>query len=504
MILDSPAAVSTRFPEIDPTREYGLFIDGERRPSITGRTFRLFDPYEEIEWGHVADASAQDVNAAVNAARNAFPRWSSTPSAARGEIIRRWAELIRENVEELARIQVHENGKTIAEMRGATGAVAALADFVAQYAQAVHGVTVEPSALPGHDAWTRREPLGVVVAITPWNNPLALLGWKLLPAIATGNTIVIKPSEVTPVSTLRLVELADEAGIPRGVINVVTGASEAGAALTEHPGIDKIAFTGSTATGARIAQTAAKRFLRTTLELGGKGPQIVFPEADLDRAVPSLLTGVIAGTGQACNAGSRILVHDSVYDEVLDRLVTAFQTVRIGDPLDPASAVGPLASRPHYAKVVDYLRVAEEEPTTELLHGGRAGTEVPGVERGLFVEPSLYATPDPASRIRREEIFGPVGSVIRFTDEADALSIANESEFGLVSGLWTQDVDRARRVGRQLQTGVVWVNTWRAFSPNVPFGGRKNSGSGSELGLDMFSEYTAAKAIWLGHQPSAD
>lgn len=494
------ATKSERFPEFDPDQRYGLIIDGHTVPAVTGNSFRLVDPYEDREWGYVPEASAADVDLAVAAARRAFPLWAATPPVARGMVLRRWADLIREHLEELARTQVHENGKTVTEMRMATASVALLADFAAQYANAIHGVTVTPGA-PNHDAWTRKEPLGVVAAITPWNNPLTLLSWKLIPAVAAGNTVVIKPSEVTPVSTLRLVELAHEAGLPAGVINVVTGGGEAGAALVEHPDIDKIAFTGSTATGARIAQTAAKRFLRTTLELGGKGPQIVFPEADLDRAVQSLVAGVISGTGQACNAGSRILIHGSIYDEVVAKLAAALATVKIGDPLDPEVAIGPLASRAQFSKVTGYLTIAEGEGATELVCGGRSGTEVPGVAQGLFVEPTLFATPDPESRIRVEEIFGPVGAIIRFNDEADAVRIANESEFGLVAGLWTQDVDRASRVSKQLRAGVVWINTWRAFSHNMPFGGVKASGVGRELGLDMFDEYTETKSVWLGLAP---
>lgn len=491
------ARPGTRFPEFDPSATYGMIIGGESVPSVTGSTFRCVDPFENAEWGYVPEASADDVDEAVRAARAAFPAWAETPAAERAEIFRRWSQLLREHTEDLARIQVHENGKTIAEMRGVSGSLGPLADFTTQYALSLHGVTVEPF-LPGHDAWTRREPLGVVAAIAPWNNPLGLLAMKLFPALACGNTVVIKPSEVTPVSTLRFVQLAAEAGIPPGVINVVTGAGQAGAALVNHPGIDMVAFTGSTETGRRIAEAASGRFIRTTLELGGKGPQIVFPDADIDRAVGGLLTGIVAGTGQACNAGSRILIHEAVRDEVLAKLVDRMDSVAIGDPLDAASVIGPLASRPQYAKVTSYLDLAVQESSTELISGARTGTAIPGVECGLFVEPTLYDTPDPASRIRREEIFGPVGAVITFKTDDEAVSIANETQFGLVSGFWTQDVDRVRTVSKQLKTGVVWVNTWRAFSPNVPFGGMKQSGVGRELGLDLLHEYTETKAVWLG------
>ncbi|MGW5239230.1 aldehyde dehydrogenase family protein [Monashia sp. NPDC004114] len=492
--------VSTRFPELDPDARFDLFIDGAGATSSGTDTFRCFDPYEESEWGVLPIGTADDVNRAVRAARAAFPGWASTPVAARAEVLRVFANLIRENVEELARLQVHENGKTITEMRGVTSMLPALADYVGQLAINDHGAALQPT-LPGHDAWTRPEPIGVIAAIAPWNNPLLLLAWKLFPAIAAGNTVVVKPSEVTPVSTLRLAQLAHQAGIPAGVINVVTGAADTGAALVRHPDIDKVAFTGSTRAGIQIAKAAAERVLRTTLELGGKGPQIVFPEADLARAVPSLVGGLIAGTGQACNAGSRLLVHEDVYDQVLAGVRAAIDKVVIGDPLDPSVQIGPLASRAHYEKVTGYLSIADQEQSTTLLHGGRAGATLGGGHTGLFVEPTIYATPESTSRLRCEEIFGPIGSLISFSTEDEAVAIANESEYGLVSGLWSQDVDRVARVSKRLRTGVVWVNTWRAFGLNVPFGGYKLSGVGRELGPDMIREYTETKAIWLGHGP---
>ncbi|AFR28788.1 aldehyde dehydrogenase family protein [Arthrobacter sp. Rue61a] len=487
---------STRFPEVDRDQTYELLINGAWTPSLSGETFRCFDPYDDLEWGHVPVAGAEDVARAVDAARHAFTTWSVTPALTRSSILNRWAQLIMENLETLARLQVHENGKTITEMRGATGSVANSAEYFGHLSLGAVGSTLEPF-MPGHEAWTLRQPIGVIAAIAPWNNPLGLLGWKLFPALAAGNTIVIKPSEITPVSTLFLARLGVEAGIPAGVVNIVTGPGTTGAALVKHPGIDKIAFTGSTATGGAIAEIAARRFLRTTLELGGKGAQIVFADADLDAASSSLVTGIVAGTGQACNAGSRLLVQRAVYNEVIDAVRTKIGQVRIGDPLDPASIIGPLASRPQFEKVTGYLDLARDEGC-ELIAGGRAGRDVPGIETGRFVEPTLYATPDERSRIRREEIFGPVGAVIPFDDEDDAIAIANETEYGLVAGLWTKDVSRAHRASRRLESGVVWINTWRAFSTNVPFGGMKHSGLGRELGPDALNEYTETKSIWLG------
>jgi aldehyde dehydrogenase (NAD+) len=493
----APTTASTRFPEFDPEHRYGMLIDGQSVPAADGAVFRCFDPYEEAEWGFVPEASAADVDRAVAAARAAQPAWAATSPFQRLAVFQRWAALVRKHAAEIARLQVHENGKTLTEMTGATGILADAIEFCAHYATALHGETITPM-MPGHRAWTARVPVGVVAAITPWNNPLGLLAWKLFPALAAGNAVIVKPSEVTPVSTIRLIELAVDAGFPAGVISVVTGAGTAGAALVEHDGIDKIAFTGSTATGRRIAQAAAGRLIRTTLELGGKGANIVFPDADLDRAVAGIVVGLTAGTGQACNAGSRVLVHEDIKNEVVDRVAKALAALPIGDPLDPGTAIGPIASRPQYAKVCGYLDIAETEPATQLVVGGRHGAEPFGAARGLFVEPSLYETPDADSRLRREEIFGPVGSLITFSSEEEAVRIANESEYGLVGGLWTIDVDRARRVSEQIDAGVVWINTWRAFSNNVPFGGRKASGVGHEMGLDVFDEYTDVKAYWLG------
>lgn len=491
--------VRARFPEIADDARYCLLIDGDEVEAENGATFRPVDPYENLEWGFVADASPTDVDRAVQAARRAFPGWRDTPQAQRSALLEEWGRLIVENAEELARLQVHENGKTLVEMRLAVLGSHKLASFYAHLAQTLHGYTVDP-ALPDHQAWTLRGPIGVVGAITPWNNPIGLLTPKLFPAIAVGNTVVIKPSEVTPVSTLRLIELAHQAGIPNGVVNVVTGGGPAGRALAEHPGVDKLAFTGSTSTGRVIAHAAAERFAHVTLELGGKGAQIVFPDADLDRAVDSLVKGITAGTGQACNAGSRLLLHESVHDEVISRVGAGLESLTLGDPLDPATALGPLASRPQLAKVTSYFDVARTEGH-RLVTGGQRGTSSPEIERGLFVLPTLYAGVANRSRLASEEIFGPVGAAITFRTDEEAIAIANDTRFGLTAGFWTSDLDRAHRLAPRLESGVVWINTWRMFSSRLPFGGVKESGIGSEGGLHALDRYTETKAVYLGLRP---
>jgi len=493
-------ATTKRFPEVPDDREYGLFINGRSVTARSGDTFACVDPYENREWGRVALGEQLDVDDAVRAARAAFPGWRDARQAERSGVLLRWSELIRANAEELARLQVHENGKTISEMRMAVLGTAKNAAHYAYLASIDHGVTIEPE-LAGHHAWTLREAKGVVGAITPWNNPLGLLAAKLFPALAVGNTIVIKPSEVTPVSTLRLIELGYEAGLPDGVANVVTGAGSAGRALAEHPDVDKLAFTGSTSTGRAIARAAAERFADVTLELGGKGAQIVFADADLDQAVEGLITGLTAGTGQACNAGSRLLIHEDIHDEVVERLTHRLHELVVGDPLDPKTEIGPLASRPQYAKVKEYLDIAHQD-NYELIAGGEHPAATEELEKGLFVTPTLYGNVDPQARLAQEEIFGPVGVIIPFRTEQQALDIANGTAYGLTAGFWTRDLGRAHRVARGMKSGVVWINTWRAFSSSVPFGGVKASGVGSEGGLAALDNYVDTKAVWFRPETS--
>jgi aldehyde dehydrogenase (NAD+) len=337
-----------------------------------------------------------------------------------------------------------------------------------------------------------REPVGVVAAITPWNTPLGLLGWKLFPALAAGCTVVVKPSEITPTSTLMLAELIVEAGFPPGVVNVVTGPGDpTGMALVAHPGVDKIAFTGSNRAGKAIARTAAERCARVSLELGGKSPQVVFADADVSNAVNGVMAGVFAATGQTCMAGSRVLVEDAVYDQFAELLVARAQKMRAGDPLDPATQLAPLASRAQLEKVLSYFDVAKEEGQ-KLLTGGRRMDRT-----GFFVEPTVYGEVDNASRIACEEIFGPVAALIRFKGEEEAVALANDTAFGLAAGVWTRDVARAHRMVSRLRAGSVWVNNYRILGHTMPFGGFKQSGIGREMGIDAVEAFTEVKSVWI-------
>jgi acyl-CoA reductase-like NAD-dependent aldehyde dehydrogenase len=479
-----------------PTSErldWKMLIAGDWVAANDGGTFRCVDPYTEEPWGQVPIATEADVDRAVKAAREAFDTgaWPQTTAGQRAALLRRLAALIEKNGDALVRQQIFENGKLISEMAPGIGSVVGDCHFYAGLAETLHGMTM-PAPAANFMTYTLRQPIGVVAAITPWNTPLGLLGWKLFPALAAGNTIVIKPSEVTPTSTLMLAELAVEAGFPPGVINVVTGlGNPTGAALVAHPGVDKIAFTGSSATGHKIASVAAGRGARVSLELGGKSPNIVFADADIDNAVNGVMAGVFAATGQTCIAGSRVLVEDSVYDAFAEQLVARAQKMKMGDPLDPASQLGPLASPAQFDKVTSYFDIARGDGV-KLLTGGRRADR-----QGFFVEPTVYGEAHNTCRIAREEIFGPVIALMRFKGEDEAATIANDTPYGLAAGLWTEDLRRAHRMIARLRAGTVWVNNYRMLGHTMPFGGFKKSGLGREMGAEALNEYTEVKSVWI-------
>ena len=476
-------------------RAYSMLIDGAWTRGDAEETFQCVDPYTGAPWGRVPQAGIAEVNRAVSAARRAFDRdgWPQTSAAERASLLKRLARGIEAHADELAYVQIRENGKLVSEMRPQIDALVRACEYFAGLAETVGGRTVP---LHGYTAYTVREPIGVVAAITPWNSPLLLLGWKLFPALAAGNTIVVKPSEITPVSTLRFAELVTEAGFPRGVVNVVTGhAKPTGVALVEHPAVDKIAFTGSTAAGKAIAHAAAERCARVSLELGGKSPNIVFADASLGAAVDGIIAGIFAATGQTCVAGSRVLVERPIYDEVAARLTARARELAPGDPLEWTTRLAPLASRPQLEKVLSYFEVARSE-RLELVAGGRR------IERaGFFVEPTVYGGVRNDCRLAREEIFGPVAALIPFEGEDEAIAVANETPFGLAAGIWTESLRRAHRVASRVRAGTVWINNYRQIAYAIPFGGFKQSGLGRELGPDALNEYTEVKSVWIDTSP---
>jgi aldehyde dehydrogenase (NAD+) len=476
----------------DGDHDYQMLIDGEWVAAASGESFACEDPYLEEQWGKVPLADAVDVDRAVRAARRAFDHdgWPQTAPARRAALLRQLAWRIEANADILAHQQIHENGKLIGEMRAGSDVLANACHYFAGLAETLHGMTI-PASFPDMISYTVREPIGVVAAITPWNSPLLLLGWKLFAALAAGNTVVIKPSEVTPTSTLMLGRLIMEAGFPAGVVNIVTGDGAPGAALASHPGVDKIAFTGSTATGQAIAKTAALRNARVSLELGGKSPNIIFADADISNAVNGVMAGIFAATGQSCMAGSRVLAERAVYEQVAQLLVERGSRMIAGDPLDPATQLGPLASRAQLNKVMSYFDIARADGL-QCLTGGRRMER-----RGFFVEPTVYANVDNGCRIAREEIFGPVIALIPFDGEEEAVAIGNETRYGLAGGVWTENVRRAQRVAMRLRAGTVWINNYRQVSYNMPFGGFKESGLGRELGPEALHDYTEVKSVWV-------
>ena len=476
---------------------YRMYIGGRWTEAASRDDFETDDPYRGRPWAKIPRGTATDVDCAVRAAHRAFTAgdWPKLTASGRGALLRTLGDLVARRSKALAEVEVRDNGKLYAEMSAQTAYMAQWYHYYGGLADKIEG-TVLPSDKPDTFNYTRCEPLGVVAAIVPWNSPLLLTAWKLAPALAAGNTVVIKPSEYTSASVLELMTLVEEAGFPPGVVNVVTGfGADVGVPLVEHPLVAKVAFTGSDVTGQRVYEAAARGLKRVSLELGGKSPNIVFDDADLDNAVKGVISGIFAATGQTCIAGSRLLVQASIHDRFLDRLLAFARTATMGDPMDAGTQIGPVTNRPQFEKILKYIDIAAAEGAVVALGGARASR--PECGDGWFIEPTIFTGVKNSMRIAQEEVFGPVLAVIPFRDEDEAIAIGNDVVYGLAAGVWTRSMRRALTMAERLQAGTVWVNTYRAVSYLSPFGGYKRSGIGRESGQDMIREYLQVKSVWI-------
>ncbi len=473
----------------------GMHIGGEEVSAVGGRWFDTIDPFTGQAWAEVALGDARDVERAVAAAHAAFVDgpWSGLTATARGRLLHRVGDLVLDHLDELVAAESRDNGKSYTELHAALRTMAGWYHYYGGLADKIQGDVI-PVDRTDVLNYTLHEPYGVVVAILPWNSPLRLASWKLAPALAAGNTVVVKPSEHTSTSIITMMDLLAEAGLPDGVVNVVSGfGPDVVPPLVEHPLVRKVSFTGGAVGGAVVAELAARAGKPVTLELGGKSPHLVFADADRRRAAAGVAAGVFSSGGQTCLAGSRLIVERSVHDELVEQVVAIAEKVRFGDPSDPATDIGPVATEKQFEHIIGFIDRARASRST-LVTGGRA-VEAAGCPR--FVAPTVFTDVDPASELFQEEVFGPVLAVTAFDSEAEAVALANGVAYGLAAGVWTRDLSRAHRVSRRLQAGTVWVNGYRYTTPQSPFGGYKASGLGRESGVDAIGEYLQTKSVWI-------
>lgn len=481
---------------------YDHFIDGEAYPPASKTYFPTTEPYSGKDWAEIARGTDADVDRAIESAEKAFrsAEWKNLTGTQRGAILRKFADLIVENADTLGTIEQRDNGKLIAEVSGQVKNVAQWFYYYAGLADKPMGQVI-PINKPGTFNYIKYEPMGVIVGITPWNSPLALTAWKLAPALAAGNTVVVKPSEYTSASLIVLARIGVEAGLPAGVFNVVTGyGHEIGDRLVRHPLVRKVAFTGGEIGGRAVNTAAAQELKPVTLELGGKSPNIVLADADIDQAVKGVVSGIFGAAGQTCMAGSRLLLHSSIHDEVISKLTAILDEAIIGDPSKMETQIGPIATRPQFEKILSYIQIAKDEGAT-CAYGGHS-LEGPEFGTGQFVKPTIFTGVRNDMRIAQEEVFGPVLSVMSFDSDDEALQIANDTRFGLAAAVWTQNLERAMHFTDHLEAGTVWVNNYRSTSFTTTFGGYKDSGIGREGGPDAMREFQHEKSVWITPNPN--
>jgi phenylacetaldehyde dehydrogenase len=471
-----------------------LLIDGQWVEAASGKTFVTADPATEQEITHVAHGEAEDIDRAVAAARRAFEEgpWRTITPSARGQIIWRLADLLEKHADEFAELEALDNGKPLSVAR--TADVPLTVDhfrYMAGWATKIEGNTI-PISVPSTFACTLLEPVGVVGQIIPWNFPLLMAAWKLGAALATGCTVVLKPAEQTPLSALRLGELFQEAGLPDGVLNIVTGFGDAGARLAAHPGVDKVAFTGSTEVGKLVVQAAAGNLKKVSLELGGKAPLIIYRDADIENAIANAATAAFFNHGQCCTAGSRLYVEHDIYDDVVTGIAEQAGKIKVASAFDPGSQMGPLISSEQFERVNSYLAAGFAGGATALAGGGRHG------DKGYFIEPTVLTNVDQDMTIVREEIFGPVLPAMPFDDPREIAAAANDTNYGLAAGVWTKDISKALKTAELVRAGTVWVNTYHVYDAALPFGGYKESGWGREMGHQVLNNYLESKSVVVG------